>query len=204
MIAVIDYGAGNLRSVVNAFDAIGEKTTLTNDPLKLEKASAVILPGVGAFGNCISSLRKLHLIETINELVVEKKRPFLGICLGFQFIADQSLENGDHQGLGWIGGQVTAITPDSDTFRVPHMGWNDVEFDKTCPLFKGFFENPVFYFVHSYHFAVSDHESVKATCWHGQTIVASVQKDNIFGVQFHPEKSQENGLKLLKNFINII
>lgn len=206
MIAVVDYGAGNLRSVVNGFEAIDHKVEVVKDPDKLVKASAIILPGVGAFGDCMEEVRRQNLVEPLNELILGQRIPYLGICLGMQFLAEESVEKGRHQGLGWIRGKVELMTPNDDNFRIPHMGWNDISYRETCPLFEGLGEKPVFYFVHSYHLVATENDAdfVTATCWHGLTVTAAVQKDNIFGVQFHPEKSQENGLKVLENFIKAI
>jgi len=206
MIAVVDYGAGNLRSVVNAFETIGTKISVVKDPDELARASAIVLPGVGAFGDCMEAIRRQKLVEPLEELVFSQKLPYLGICLGMQFLAEESLEKGRHRGLGWIRGKVELMSPDDGNFRIPHMGWNDISYSETCPLFEGLDEKPVFYFVHSYHLVVTEDKGdcVTASCWHGLTVTAAVQKDNIFGVQFHPEKSQENGLKLLENFIKSI
>jgi len=206
MIAVVDYGAGNLRSVVNGFEAIGHKVAVVKDPDKLVKASAIILPGVGAFGASMEEIRRQKLVEPLEELVFSQKLPYLGICLGMQFLAEASLEKGRHQGLGWIRGKAELMSPNDGKFRIPHMGWNDISYRETCPLFEGLGKKPVFYFVHSYHLVVTEDEAdfVTASCWHGLTVTAAVQKDNIFGVQFHPEKSQENGLKVLENFIKSI
>jgi glutamine amidotransferase len=192
--------------VLNGFEAIGYKPVVTDDPDKLEKASAIVLPGVGAFGDCMEAIRSKNLIEPLNELVLTRKIPYLGICLGMQFLAEESLENGLHQGLGWIRGRVELMVPNEGKFRIPHMGWNDISYRQTCTLFKNLGETPVFYFVHSFHLVVDEDEAdvVTATCWHGMPVTAAVQKDNIFGVQFHPEKSQENGLKLLENFVKSI
>lgn len=206
MISIVDYGAGNLRSVENAFEAIGLKPLVTKDPDELAKASAIILPGVGAFGDCMQSLKRQGLVAPLNELVLGEKIPYLGICLGMQFLAEQSLEKGSHKGFGWIRGKVELMVPNGREFRIPHMGWNDINYKKTCPLFDGLGEEPVFYFLHSYHLRVEETNAdfVTATCSHGMTVTAAVQKENIFGVQFHPEKSQENGIKLLENFVNSI
>ncbi len=206
MIAVVDYGAGNLRSVANAFETIGTKITVVKDPDELARASAIVLPGVGAFGDCMAAIKRQKLVEPLGELVFGQKLPYLGICLGMQFLAEESLEKGRHRGLGWIRGKVELMSPNDGNFRIPHMGWNDISYRETCPLFEGLGEKPVFYFVHSYHLVVTEDEAdfVTASCWHGLTVTAAVQKDNIFGVQFHPEKSQENGLKVLENFIKSI
>lgn len=206
MIIIIDYKAGNLKSVFNAFEAIGQKTIVTNNVADLKKAAAIVIPGVGAFGDGIASLRQLNLIEPLNEEVIEKKKPYLGICLGMQFLATEGYELGRHPGLGWIDGTVRLIKPNGPEFRIPHIGWNNIQITKRGPLFEGLEEEPVFYFVHSYHFENKDDSGdiLSSTCWHGGTITSSVQKENIFGVQFHPEKSQRNGLKVLKNFVSII
>ena len=146
------------------------------------------------------------MMKPLEELVFGQELPYLGIYLGMQFLAEESLEKGRHQGLGWIGGKVELMSPNDGKFRIPHMGWNDISYGETCPLFDDFGEEPVFYFVHSYHLVVTedDADCVTATCWHGLTVTGAVLKDNIFGVQFHPEKSQENGLEVLANFIKII
>jgi glutamine amidotransferase len=202
MIAIIDYDAGNVRSVYNALDAIGQKPIITRDPSELRRADAIVLPGVGAFGDGMASLTRLDLVEILNEEVIGKGKPCLGICLGMHFLANESEEMGTHRGLGWIDGSVRIIRPNEPKFRIPHIGWNNIEVKKKAPLFEGFNGNPVFYFVHSYHFVPEG--SPSATCWHGTTVTASIQKDNIFGVQFHPEKSQKDGLKVLENFVKII
>ena len=205
MIAIVDYGAGNLRSVYNAFEAIGRKTTVTKNPVDLSKADAIVLPGVGSFGDGMASLRQTNLIDALNEEVIGKKKPYLGICLGMQFLADRGEENGEHKGLGWIPGVVRLIRPNSPEFRIPHIGWNDLDVRLQAPLFDGI-EDRVFYFVHSYHFEPEGdgRDCISSVCDHGTVVTASVQRDNIYGVQFHPEKSQRSGLDLLVNFVNMI
>lgn len=206
MIAVINYGAGNLRSVSNAFNAIGQSCEITDNPNVLKKASAIVLPGVGAFGDGMAELQRMHLIEQLHEEVMVKKKLFLGICLGMQFLAAESHELGLHPGFKWIHGSVRLIKPNDKRCRVPHIGWNNTRIHKRGPLFEGMKEEPIFYFVHSFQFepAVKESSVIAATCWHGQTVTVAIQKENIFGVQFHPEKSQEDGLKLLRNFVKII
>ncbi len=205
MIAIIDYGAGNLLSVVNAFKALGCPTRVTHDRAELARSRAIVLPGVGAFGAGMAKLRSLDLIGPLGEEVLEKGKPYLGICLGLQFLVQESLEHGCHQGLGWLPGTVQPILPSDPRFRVPHMGWNDVQVVRPCPLFSGLGEAPVFYFVHSFQVKLAPEaaDRVTANCWHGTEIVAAVQWGKIFGVQFHPEKSQWFGLKLLSNFIRL-
>jgi glutamine amidotransferase len=206
LIAIIDYEAGNLKSVYNAFEAIGHTATVTSDPVELKKAAAIVLPGVGAFGEGMEALRRKNVIDALNEEVLVKKKPYLGICLGMQFLAGESEEIGTHSGLAWLNSQVKRIQPDDVKFKIPHMGWNNVEIKKRNPLFEKLEAEPVFYFVHSYYLDLMDDptNSISSTCWHGATITASVQKQNIFGVQFHPEKSQQAGLHLLENFVNLI
>ncbi len=203
MIVAIDYGAGNLRSVANAFEAIGHKPLVTTCSADLEKASAIVLPGVGVFGDSMKNLRKLNIIDTLNEQILVKKKPFLGICVGMQILGMEGQEYGTHEGLGWIKGTVKKVEPEGNKYRIPHMGWNEVQIERPCTLFEDMEGEPVFYFLHSYHLVVDDaeKETVTTTCWHGTTVTASVQKDNIFAVQFHPEKSQQNGLKLLESFV---
>ena len=206
MIAIVDYGASNLRSVANAFKVIGCDVKITSVPADLEKASAIVLPGVGAFGDGMKMLRKLDLITALNEQVIGYQKPYLGICLGLQFLAKKSLEYGTHKGLGWIDGTVQKIVTGNRRFRIPHIGWNEVNIQQNNPLFRNIDATPVFYFVHSYQL-VAKGDSVNAitsTCWHGTTITASVQKNNIYAVQFHPEKSQQSGLNILKNFARLI
>jgi len=206
MIAIIDYEAGNLKSVYNAFEAIGYTPTVTSDPNELKKAAAIVLPGVGAFGEGMEALKRKNVLDVLNEEVLVKKKPYLGICLGMQFLAGESEEIGTHRGLGWLNSRVKRIQPDNAKFKIPHMGWNNVEIKKRNPLFEKLATEPVFYFVHSYYLDLMDDpsNSVSSTCRHGTNITASVQKENIFGVQFHPEKSQQAGLRLLENFVNLM
>ena len=206
IIAIIDYGAGNLRSVINAFEAIGQRPFVTDKPAELAKAAAIVLPGFGAFGDGMRNLRQRGWVEALNEEVRVKGKPYLGICLGLQFLARTSLERGIHEGLNWIDSEVVEIEPNGSGFRVPHIGWNEVRFERASPIFDNLEDGPVFYFVHSYYLRMdsSDREAVTATCWHGVTITAAVQKENLFGVQFHPEKSQRSGLSVLRNFAQMI
>lgn len=203
MIAIVDYGAGNLQSVVNAFEAIGQHPRVVTGPEPLADAAAIVLPGVGAFGDGMAQLRRLDVVGALRERVIVGKTPFLGICLGMQFLAQVGLEHGEHQGLGWIDGTVERLKSAPGGPRVPHIGWNAVHMDAASPLFEGLPPDPVFYFVHSYHLALAPRGAAAMTSWcdHGQRITASVQQEHVFGVQFHPEKSQRNGLTLLENFV---
>ncbi|MCM8811722.1 MAG: imidazole glycerol phosphate synthase subunit HisH [Candidatus Omnitrophica bacterium] len=204
MIALVDYGMGNLRSVANAFEAIGEKPVITHSRAEIESAAGIVLPGVGAFGDGMKNLRRLELIETLNREVLEKKKPYLGICLGMQFLTDESEEHGLHKGFGWIKGRIREIKPADKRYKVPHMGWNELQILKEGGLFQGLPEAPVFYFVHSYHLEPAEPGVITAVCRHGAEVTAAVEKENIVGVQFHPEKSQRVGLQLLKNFVRMV
>jgi|Deesub1362A_J573_1020465.scaffolds.fasta_scaffold00546_16 glutamine amidotransferase len=202
MIAVIDYDAGNVGSVVNAFRRFDVDVIVTKEPKDIKKATAIVLPGVGSFNDGMEKLKKRKLIDMLNKEIIEKEKPFLGICLGLQLLAEIGTEHGVHRGLGWINGKVVKLNPSSPTYRIPHIGWNDVRLLKNSELFKDI-ERFVFYFVHSYHFIPEDESVITSITWHGEKIVASIEKNNIYAVQFHPEKSQISGLRIIKNFIEI-
>lgn len=205
MIALIDYGAGNLKSVANACAAIGADVMVTVDPDVIRKSSGIILPGVGAFAEGMDRLRAAGLIPVLTEEVIGKKKPYLGICLGLQFLAEKGFEHGEHEGFGWVKGVVKKIEPNDPECKVPHMGWNSVEVKRPSDLFQGLQSDPVFYFVHSFALEVdpSEKDVVSGIAHHGGEIVASVQKGNIHAVQFHPEKSQNAGLMVLNNFCSL-
>ncbi len=205
MITIVDYGAGNLRSVANAIEALGRQAQVVEDARGLRGSSAIILPGVGAFGDGMEGLRKRDLVEALTEEVVGKGTPFLGICLGMQLLATEGLENGRHEGLGWIPGTVRRMEPSDKRCKVPHMGWNDLDIRRPGRLFAGFDEPPVFYFVHSYYFdpAAEAAEAVTSTVRHGLILPATLEHNNICAVQFHPEKSQKAGLTVLENFLKL-
>jgi len=204
MIALVDYGMGNLRSVRNALRAVGTEVHVVNAPAELGEAQGIIVPGVGAFADGMANLRKAGMVEALKVQVMEMKKPYLGICLGMQFLAELSLEGGETPGLDLVPGRVERLSPDDkERYKVPHMGWNDIQVKRSCPLFRDIEERPVFYFVHGYHFQAQP-DSVSATCWHGQDVVAAVWKEIVFGVQFHPEKSQGMGLKVLENFCRFV
>ena len=196
MIAIVDYGMGNLRSVQKAFEYLGYDATITDQSKALENASHIVLPGVGAFRDAIAALKAKDLDGMIKKEVAEGK-PFLGICLGMQMLFDRSSEDGEYEGLGLIGGGEV-VRFDTD-LKIPHIGWNTLYYNKRTALFDGIDDN-YFYFVHSYHAAKVANEDVETTCVYGYEFVASVNRDNIWGVQFHPEKSGDTGLKVLKNF----
>ncbi|MEG0615154.1 MAG: imidazole glycerol phosphate synthase subunit HisH [Oscillospiraceae bacterium] len=195
MIAIIDYGAGNIFSVKNALDFIGLPNILTSDKAEISKADGIILPGVGAFPNAMKMLNNSGLTDLIKEEA--KKKPFLGICLGMQMLFEKGYEFSETDGLGLIQGSVEKMK--SNSLRIPHIGWNKLDIANDCPLLKNIGENEYVYFVHSYK-ANCDIKNVSAYCDYGSKVPALVFKDNIFGAQFHPEKSGKTGLKILKNF----
>lgn len=205
MVAIVDYRMGNTRSVAKTIKAIGYDAVLTSDKKELQNSSHIILPGVGAFADGMHNLRELGLIEILEEEVKKKGKPFLAICIGQQLLADEGTEHGGpHQGLGWIPGQAKRFNIDESRYKIPHVGWNNITIRTQSPLFQHI-ENstPDFYFVHSYHLHATHPEDVIATCDYGEQFVAAVQKDNIFGTQFHPEKSQGLGVQVLKNFLSL-
>lgn len=204
MILVIDYHMGNVHSVLKALETTGEEIMLSNKKEDLKKADAIVLPGVGAFGVGMDNLKKLDLIGALSEEILIKKKPFLGICLGMQLLAKESEEFGRHQGLGWLSVQVKKFNFPQSSLRVPHIGWNNLLIEKNSPLFKGLKNSPDFYFVHSYFMDCNEPEIVIARCDYGGPFAAAVQKENIFGVQFHPEKSQRTGLKVIENFVDYV
>ena len=201
-IHIIDYRMGNLQSVRNALERVGCEVLISHNPESLSDADALILPGVGAFGEAMSSLHKRKLIEPLRRAVLDDEKPLLGICLGMQLLADSSDERGNCQGLSLISGQVRAI-PKSVGLRLPHIGWNDLSLSMPNPLFLDLPERSAFYFVHSFWFEC-DSAYISATTEYGANITAAVQRRHIFGVQFHPERSQRKGLRLLRNFINFV
>lgn len=201
-IAIIDYGMGNIESVLNAFKSLGSQCYVVDNPAMLDSVKGIVLPGVGAFHTAMQHLMKIGFIDTLNNLVMQKKIPFLGICLGMQLLAYDSTEHVYSKGLGWIKGNVVKIE-DNPLYRVPHVGWNNVTCHRNSLLFNRIPKNAHFYFDHSYYLQC-DSDEVLATCDYGGRRVACVQKNRIFGVQFHPEKSQRNGLVLLRNFLNYV
>lgn len=201
MIAIIDYDAGNLRSVEKALLSLGEDVIVTREREKIYDASKVILPGVGAFGDCMNKLKDYDLIEVIKS-TVDSGKPFLGICLGLQLLYESSEESAGTEGLSILEGNIIRI-PDKEGIKVPHMGWNSIDIASDKKLFKGIKDQSYVYFVHSYYLDAKNKNEVAATCHYSTTIDASVEKDNVFACQFHPEKSGEVGLKILKNFAEL-
>ncbi len=201
-VVIIDYNMGNLTSVVNAIKYVGGEVMISNKIEDIKEATHLILPGVGAFGDGMKNLKDLGLIELLREQVMKKEKPFLGICLGMQLLAEKGYEGGLNEGLGYIKGEVKRFDFKNKDLRVPHVGWNEINLKKDCPLFNDLKESEVFYFVHSYHLILQENDIITGTCDYGGKFVATIQKNNIFATQFHPEKSQKPGLKILKNFIN--
>jgi imidazole glycerol-phosphate synthase subunit HisH len=210
MIAIIDYGMGNLRSVEKAFAAVGHHAVVTRDRRVIDDASHVVLPGVGAFADCMANITRYGLIDPIRQ-AIGKGKPFLGICLGLQLLFTQSEEFGVHQGLGVIPGAVTrfsfgdhsavARSPETnDALKVPHIGWNAITLKREAPLFKGIESGTQVYFVHSYYVQPNDPSVISTVTEYGLTFVSSIWRDNIIACQFHPEKSQSVGLRMIRNF----
>jgi glutamine amidotransferase len=200
-IGIIDYGMGNLCSVSNAVAYWGCSPEILTSPSEIENCDRLILPGVGAFPDCMRNLTLKEFIAPLNSAVIDRKIPILGICLGMQAFAEFGHEGGVTKGLGWIRGVCERIQPNQPELRVPHIGWNTLDYAVDSPLFKGLRAGSHVYFVHSYHLACASDSDVIATAEHGCRITAAVQRGNIFGTQFHPEKSQEPGLQILKNFL---
>ncbi len=200
MIAIIDYGMGNLASIAKALEYVGGEVVITNDKSKIAKANKIVLPGVGAFADGIKKLKELELDKVLEEEILGDKKPFLGICLGMQLLAQKSFEFGEHEGLGFVEAEVKLLS--NKDVRVPHVGWDNIELKKESKIFEKVKNGSDFYFVHSYYFEPKDKDIVSSICDYGQKFVASIEKDNIFATQFHPEKSQKDGLQILENFVD--
>jgi glutamine amidotransferase len=201
MIAIVDYGMGNIQSLSNAIRYIGSDVIITAEEKELQKADRIILPGVGAFGDAMASIRNRGLDKILFEQIIIRKKPILGICLGLQLFGKSSEEHGYHEGLGWLDARIVAFNIKTKV-HIPHIGWNDITFSHPDPLFSGLKEGEKdFYFVHSYYMECNNPLDVYATCNYGVKFVAAIKKDNILGTQFHPEKSQDNGIHVLRNFL---
>jgi len=207
-IAIIDYGSGNLRSAAKALEVAASNTNLdlkivvTSSPEVIKKSNKVILPGQGSFKDCYLGIKKISGLEDVlNEFVLVKKKPIFGICVGMQLFAKIGYELQETEGFGWIDGEVRKINNINKTLKLPHMGWNQIEFKKDFALFSGLENKSHMYFVHSYELTTRQKDCIVATTNYGNSIVVAVAKENIFGTQFHPEKSQKNGLKILENFL---
>jgi glutamine amidotransferase len=209
VVAIVDYGSGNLRSCAKAFERVvaegglAQSIVVTADPKVVAGADRIVLPGVGAFADCRNGLNAVPgLRDALEQAVRVKRRPFLGICVGMQLLADRGLEHGIHQGLGWIAGEVVPLAPADRSLKIPHMGWNDLVFDQPPhPLLAGLKPGVHAYFVHSYHFRTNDPQATVAWTDYGGPVAAMIAQDNIAGTQFHPEKSQTTGLAVISNFL---
>lgn len=201
MTAIIDYGAGNLHSVKNALDFLGEENIITSDPEIIRAADRVILPGVGAFGDAMSCMEKAGLVDAVKEAASSGK-PFLGICLGLQLLFEESEEKSGVAGLGIFKGKVVKI-PSAEGLKIPHMGWNSLEIPKSSKILCNLGDNPFVYFVHSYYILPDDENDVSAYTTYGTRLGIAVERGNVFATQFHPEKSGDTGMKILKNFISL-
>lgn len=201
MVGIVDYGMGNLLSVYSAFDYLGTQVKVCKHPEELLTVDRIVIPGVGAFKDCIDKIVSTGFKEVLDEQVLQKGKPILGICLGMQVMAKIGLEGGENNGLGWFDASIVKLSPKDTNLRIPNIGWNNVSFDPNILLFKGVPRNADFYHVHSYFMDVNNPQDVVATYEYCQRVTAAVLKDNIFATQFHPEKSQDHGLKILENFI---
>ena len=209
-IAIIDYESGNISSVINSFKSVSKKTNsdikieVTSNLKKISNSDKVILPGQGSFKECMTSLLKINnLRETLEDFVITKKKPLFGICVGMQMFADVGLEEEETKGFGWIGGKVSKIDNKNNKFKLPHMGWNEISIKKKSNLFKNINDKSHMYFVHSFEFVPNEEQYVTSTINYSKEIVSSLEKNNIFGTQFHPEKSDKDGLKIIENFITL-
>ena len=206
-VTIVDYKSGNISSVINSFKEVAkDKVTIevTSDLNKIKSSDKVVLPGQGSFKSCVDALNKIKgLTDTLNEFAITYKKPLLGICVGLQMFADVGYEETETKGLGWIPGKVSKIDNRNGKFKLPHIGWNQINIVKDSKIFKDIENNSHMYFVHSYEFIPNDKKVISATTDYSSNIVCSVEKENIFGTQFHPEKSDRIGLKIIDNFINL-
>jgi glutamine amidotransferase len=201
MIAIIDYQMGNLRSVQKGFERVGHAAVVTSDPNELAKADKIVLPGVGAFPDAIAELRRRELVGPIRQ-AIDSGKPFLGICLGLQLLFDVGYEGGKHEGLGVLAGEVVRFELPHE-YKVPHMGWNSLEFTRRAPIFNGLDEGAHCYFVHSYYVVPRDEAVIATRTSYPAPFCSSIWRDNLFATQFHPEKSQQQGLRILQNFAEL-
>ena len=206
-VTIVDYNSGNISSVVNSFsEAAKDKVSIevTSDIKKIKSSDKIVLPGQGSFKSCVDALNSINgLIEILNEFVNHQKKPLLGICVGLQMFADVGYEETETKGLGWISGKVSKIDNQSGKFKLPHIGWNQINIVKDSKIYRNIENDSHMYFVHSYEFIPNDKSVISATTDYSSNIVCSVEKENIFGTQFHPEKSDKIGLKIIDNFINL-
>jgi len=206
-VTIVDYNSGNISSVINSFEEVAEgKVTIevTSDLNRIKSSDKIVLPGQGSFKSCIDALNNINgLVDTLNEFVINNKKPLLGICVGLQMFADIGYEETETKGLGWISGKVSKINNQNGKYKLPHIGWNQINFVKDSIIYNDIENNSHMYFVHSYEFVPQDKNVISATTDYSSNIVCSVEKENIFGTQFHPEKSDKIGLKIINNFIKL-
>ena len=206
-VTIVDYKSGNISSVINSFEEVAKDKVnieVTSDLNKIKSSDKVVLPGQGSFKSCVEALNNINgLTDILNEFAITNKKPLLGICVGLQMFADIGYEETETKGLGWIAGKVLKIDNQNGKFKLPHIGWNQINIVKDSKIFKDINDNSHMYFVHSYEFIPEDKNVISATTDYSSNIVCSVEKENIFGTQFHPEKSDTMGLKIISNFINL-
>ena len=206
-VTIVDYNSGNISSVVNSFKEVAGdrvKIKVTSDLNNIKSSDKVVLPGQGSFKSCVEALNNINgLVETLNDFAINKKKPLLGICVGLQMFADVGYEEIETKGLGWISGKVSKIDNHNGKYKLPHIGWNQINILKESKIFKDIKNNSHMYFVHSYELVPEDKKVISATTEYSSNIVCSIEKENIFGTQFHPEKSDKIGLKIIYNFINL-
>ena len=206
-LTIVDYNSGNISSVINSFREVAQNKInieVTSDLNKIKSSDKVVLPGQGSFKSCVDALNRINgLVDSLNEFAISNKKPLLGICVGLQMFADTGYEETETKGLGWISGKVSKIDNQNGKYKLPHIGWNQINIVKESKIFKNIDNNSHMYFVHSYEFIPEGKDVISATTDYSSNIVCSVEKENIFGTQFHPEKSDKIGLKIIDNFINL-
>ena len=206
-VTIVDYNSGNISSVINSFKEVAKKKVnieVTSDLKKINFSDKIVLPGQGSFKSCVNALNEISgLVDTLNEFALTNKKPLLGICVGLQMFADIGYEEEETKGLGWIAGKVSKINNQNGKFKLPHIGWNQLNIIKDSKIFKHIEDKSHMYFVHSYEFLPEDKNVISSTTDYSSNIVCSIEKENIFGTQFHPEKSDTTGLKIINNFINL-
>ena len=206
-VTIVDYNSGNISSVINSFKEVAKekvKIEVTSNLDKIKSSDKIVLPGQGSFKSCVDALNSIDgLVDTLNEFTIINKKPLLGICVGLQMFADVGYEEAETKGLGWISGKVSKIDNQNGKYKLPHIGWNELNIVKDSRIFKDINDKPHMYFVHSYEFIPEDKDVISSTTNYSSNIVCSVEKENIFGTQFHPEKSDKLGLKIIENFLNL-
>ena len=206
-VTIVDYKSGNISSVINSFQAVAQNNiniNVTEDPNQIKSSDKIVLPGQGSFKSCVDALNNISgLVDTLKDFALVNKKPLLGICVGLQMFADVGYEEAETKGLGWIPGKVSKIDNKNGKYKLPHIGWNEIEFMKNSKIYNGIENKSHMYFVHSYEFIPEDKSVISATVDYSTRVVCSIEKENLFGTQFHPEKSDKLGLQIIKNFINL-